>query len=267
MPKNAVTDWSQTASQNSDIAGIDISEGCPPSGINDAIRTLMSQIATWVSTTIASLMPKSGGTFTGDVSFSNANTGERKLVFPVNTRLSYFYANGFSFGAYDNLFGNIWSLDYALNKVIIGSASFTSTASFTGATSFTGSVTLSGGVLGPTTFASSIGAASLSTTGALGVGGAATFSGPASFPAGVTGPVTFGSSIGAASLSTSGAAGIGTTLTVGGNSSLQGVSAASVRFNGSGNPTLVPSGSALLIQIAGVTVAYFDATGVHNGAP
>lgn len=44
MAKNKVSEWSSTPSNNTDIGGIDIAEGCAPSGINNAIRTMMSEI-------------------------------------------------------------------------------------------------------------------------------------------------------------------------------------------------------------------------------
>jgi hypothetical protein len=44
MPKNKVSEWSPTPSNNTDIGGINIAEGCPPSGINNAIRELMAQV-------------------------------------------------------------------------------------------------------------------------------------------------------------------------------------------------------------------------------
>ena len=44
MPKNKVSEWSTTASNNTDIGGINIAEGCAPSGINNAIRELMAQV-------------------------------------------------------------------------------------------------------------------------------------------------------------------------------------------------------------------------------
>lgn len=47
MPKNAVGDWSQTASLNTDVGAININEGCAPSNINDAIREVMAQLATY----------------------------------------------------------------------------------------------------------------------------------------------------------------------------------------------------------------------------
>lgn len=44
MPKNKVSDWSATASNNTDVGGINIAEGCAPSGINNAIREIMAQV-------------------------------------------------------------------------------------------------------------------------------------------------------------------------------------------------------------------------------
>jgi hypothetical protein len=44
MPKNKVSEYSPTASNNTDIGGINIAEGCAPSGINNAIRELMAQL-------------------------------------------------------------------------------------------------------------------------------------------------------------------------------------------------------------------------------
>lgn len=74
MAKSAVTDWDVTPANNSDIAGINIAEGCPASGINDAIRTLMAQVATWLAGANAPL-PKSGGTVTGELtSLGNGTT-------------------------------------------------------------------------------------------------------------------------------------------------------------------------------------------------
>jgi hypothetical protein len=44
MPKNKVSEYSSTAANNLDIGGINIAEGCAPSGINNAIRELMAQL-------------------------------------------------------------------------------------------------------------------------------------------------------------------------------------------------------------------------------
>jgi hypothetical protein len=44
MAKNKVSEWSATPANNTDVGGIDINEGCAPSGINNAIRDMMAQI-------------------------------------------------------------------------------------------------------------------------------------------------------------------------------------------------------------------------------
>lgn len=44
MAKNKVSEWSSVAANNVDIGGINIAEGCAPSGINNAIRELMAQV-------------------------------------------------------------------------------------------------------------------------------------------------------------------------------------------------------------------------------
>jgi len=44
MAKNKVSEWSATPANNTDIGGINIAEGCAPSGINNAIRELMAQV-------------------------------------------------------------------------------------------------------------------------------------------------------------------------------------------------------------------------------
>ena len=44
MAKNKVSQWDTNPANNTDVGGINISEGCPPSNINNAIRMTMSQI-------------------------------------------------------------------------------------------------------------------------------------------------------------------------------------------------------------------------------
>ena len=44
MPKTRISEFDLTPANNTDIDGIDIAEGCAPSGINNAIRELMSQL-------------------------------------------------------------------------------------------------------------------------------------------------------------------------------------------------------------------------------
>lgn len=67
MPKSSVAAFDVVAANNSDIGGINIAEGCPAAGLNDAVRELMAQIAAWRDGPIAALLPKSGGAMTGAI--------------------------------------------------------------------------------------------------------------------------------------------------------------------------------------------------------
>jgi len=67
LSKTDVTLWDTTASNNTDIAGINIAEGCPAAGINDAIRTLMAQIATWIVATTGPLIRVAANTIANGI--------------------------------------------------------------------------------------------------------------------------------------------------------------------------------------------------------
>lgn len=67
MPKVKISDFSTTANNNTDINSINIAEGCAPSGINDAIRTLMAQLKDWQSGAVAQ-----DNSFNGAVTVSGA---------------------------------------------------------------------------------------------------------------------------------------------------------------------------------------------------
>jgi hypothetical protein len=43
MPKNSFLEWDTSANLNTDVGGVNINEGCPPSSVNNGIRTVMSQ--------------------------------------------------------------------------------------------------------------------------------------------------------------------------------------------------------------------------------
>lgn len=44
MPKTKISEYDSTASNNTDVDGINIAESCPPSGINNAIREVMAHL-------------------------------------------------------------------------------------------------------------------------------------------------------------------------------------------------------------------------------
>ncbi len=68
MSKTKISEYSATANSNTDVGGINIDEGCAPSGINDAIRTLMAQLKNFQTGT-------GGDSFNGPVGTTTAATG------------------------------------------------------------------------------------------------------------------------------------------------------------------------------------------------
>jgi hypothetical protein len=73
MAKTKISEYDATAGNNTDINSINIDEGCSPSGINNAIRALMSHLKAWQGGTSGDTLPlTSGGT--GAVSAAAART-------------------------------------------------------------------------------------------------------------------------------------------------------------------------------------------------
>ncbi|KFL28180.1 hypothetical protein JP74_02935 [Devosia sp. 17-2-E-8] len=52
MAKTSVDQWDEIASNNTDIGGTNIDEGCAPSGINNAIRAVMAQLKAWFKSSV-----------------------------------------------------------------------------------------------------------------------------------------------------------------------------------------------------------------------
>ena len=76
MAKTKISEYSSTANSNTDISSINIDEGCAPSGINNAIRTLMAQIHDLYAGTSGDLWPvTAGGTGSGTASGARTNLG------------------------------------------------------------------------------------------------------------------------------------------------------------------------------------------------
>ena len=68
MAKTKISEFSSTPGNNTDIDGINIAEGCAPSGINNAIRELMSQLKDFQAGT-------AGDSFNGPVGTTTAAAG------------------------------------------------------------------------------------------------------------------------------------------------------------------------------------------------
>ena len=94
----AIKDYSTEPDMNTTISGINIAEGCAPSGINNAIRQLMADVKaekeaqaakeSAQDTAINGKLDKSGGIMTGQVRFSGAPTTSDSpaAVFPGRYR-------------------------------------------------------------------------------------------------------------------------------------------------------------------------------------
>jgi hypothetical protein len=83
MAKNKVSEYSATAANNTDIGGINIAEGCAPSGINNAIRELMAQLKDMQSGT-------DGDNFTvgGNLTVTGTATGTTASVSDDSTKFA-----------------------------------------------------------------------------------------------------------------------------------------------------------------------------------
>lgn len=102
----SVSDYNTDPDLNTTISGINIAEGCPPSGINNAIRQLMADVKTQVDTDGTTYLPLTGGTMTGQVVFSLASVIARDVN---NSGLQLYGGNGQTNGAGIWIYGKDYS--------------------------------------------------------------------------------------------------------------------------------------------------------------
>ena len=68
MAKNSIRDYDNTSGNNTDIQSVDISEGCSPAGINNALREILADLADVNDGTVALTSPSADSmTVTGDL--------------------------------------------------------------------------------------------------------------------------------------------------------------------------------------------------------
>ena len=103
MAKNSITDYSKTAASNTDIQSVDIAEGCLPSGINNAIRELMADLADMNDGTVSLTSPSfAAASLTGNLSFGDSD----KAIFGAGNDLEILH-DGTNSVIRDNGSGNL----------------------------------------------------------------------------------------------------------------------------------------------------------------
>lgn len=75
MAKNSIRDFDNTSGNNTDIQSVDISEGCSPAGINNAIREMMADLADVNDGTVALTSPSADSLTTDTISEKTADNG------------------------------------------------------------------------------------------------------------------------------------------------------------------------------------------------
>jgi hypothetical protein len=121
MAKNKISEFDVNPANNTDINSINIAEGCAPSGINNAIRQLMSDLkefqtgAAGDSFTVGGAFAANGGATLGDASGDALTINSSAVSIP----------NGLNFDS------NTFVIDAANNNVGIGTSSPVSDARLT----------------------------------------------------------------------------------------------------------------------------------------
>jgi len=91
MAKTKISQYDSTAANNTDVDGVNLAEGCPPSGINNAIREVMAHLKDFQTGSASDALTVSG-TFTAS---GNANfTGEVQLNGSAGTAGQYLTSQG-----------------------------------------------------------------------------------------------------------------------------------------------------------------------------
>jgi hypothetical protein len=83
MAKDHIPDFDTTAGNNTDLDGIDISEGCAPSGINNAIREVMADLANAIQVRSISSATTLGTSDHGKVIECDASSGAFTVTLPA----------------------------------------------------------------------------------------------------------------------------------------------------------------------------------------
>jgi hypothetical protein len=88
MAKTKVSEWDSNPSNNTDVGGVIIGEGCPPSNINNAIRVTMSQIKDLQDGSSGDPMTINGLLTVGDADFTGNVTAVTSLANDNSTKVA-----------------------------------------------------------------------------------------------------------------------------------------------------------------------------------
>ena len=114
MPKTKISEYSATNSANTDIEGINIDEGCPPSSINNAIRELMVHLKEFQTGASGDAFTFAGGTL---MSGTNTISGAAVISGNINSSgTTNTFSGGNIFSGTNTFSGtNVFSSDVTLN--------------------------------------------------------------------------------------------------------------------------------------------------------
>ena len=163
MAKNKISEWSSTPANNTDVGGIDIAEGCAPSGINNAIREMMAQVKDMQAGTDGDNFTVGGNlavtgttTFTGAVTLGALSTTGNTTLGDGSGDVLTITGTAVSIPNNLNFDSNTLYIDSTNNRIGVGTSSPSTALQVSGtvtATAFAGPLTgaVTGNVTGDVT--------------------------------------------------------------------------------------------------------------------
>jgi hypothetical protein len=128
MARTKISEFSVTAADNTEIDGIDIAEGCAPSGINNSIRELMSQLKDFqtgaagdpfngaVNGTVGATTPATGA-------FTTVAAQANNIAILAKSGTANYCEIAVQSGTTDAIKGQFQAVEGTTNKVILGARS------------------------------------------------------------------------------------------------------------------------------------------------
>jgi len=160
MAKVKISQWDSNASGNTDINGININEGCPPSTINNAVREMMSQVKDLQGGYSGDTIPvAAGGTGATTASTARTNLGITGIATQDPASVNF---TGGNITGLTNLSTGIFTAT--------GTTTLSGTATSSGTLAVTGGLTLDGAAGTAGTYLKSTGSGNTPVWSDLGLG-------------------------------------------------------------------------------------------------